>query len=325
MLPGQQHLIAHGNPPVIDVDSRAYYSTVRGVRWTSTTLFKGRGLAALDRWSRALVPADRRDVTFRLLPDALFAFPSADNYWGYYLLDGRAYEPEIEMLLRSVAGLDYTFLDGGANYGYWSVLVGSREFGRKKAVAVEMSPTTLASLRKNQELNGNRFDVIQAAITAEGSGEVQFSETEYHSRRSAAGPIAPTDPALVTVGTVSVDDIAALADEGSGIVVKLDIEGFEPDAIAASSVLREHDDLVLIAEDHYKDRASTTVCTCLDIGLNVVFVDPKGNVKPISSASEATRVKLQPNVGYNFLAYSARATGPLPQSIKAATERGRLA
>ena len=325
MLPGQQQLIAHGNPAVIDVDSKTYYSAVRGVRWTSTTLFKRRGLAALDRWSRALVPADLRDVTVQLLPDALFAFPAADSYWGYYLLEGRAYEPEIEILLRSVAGLDYTFLDGGANYGYWSVLVGSREFGRKKAVAVEMSPTTLASLRKNQELNGNRFDVIQAAITAEGSGQVQFTETEYHSRRSAAGPVAATDPALVTVGTVSVDEIAARADEGSGIVVKLDIEGYEPDAIAASNVLREHNDLVLIVEDHYKDRASTTVRTCLDVGLSVVFVDPKGNVQPISSATEATSVKLQPNVGYNFLAYSANATGPLPQSIKAATERGWLA
>jgi FkbM family methyltransferase len=324
MVEGQQQLIADSQPPVVRADSKVFYAAVRGARWTSTKFFKRRGLAAVDRWSRAYLPESVLDVTIKLLPDSLFIFPASDNYWGTYLLDGRSYEPEIEMVLRRLSVHEYTFLDGGANYGYWSVLVGSAQFGAKKAIAVEMSPTTLVGLKKNQAANGFRFDIVEAAITAEGGGEVRFTESGYHSRRSAADPVAEVSDAVVTAATVSIDQLAQTVPAGGGLLVKLDIEGYEPDAIATSWVLREHDDLVLIVEDHYKDRECSTVRTCLDVGLDVVFVDPRGAAKPITSVADALSVKTQPRVGYNFLAYSRKATGPLPTSIREAVERGQL-
>ena len=35
--------------------------------------------------------------------------------------------------------VDYTLIDGGANYGYWSVLVSSAPFGKHRAIAIEPS------------------------------------------------------------------------------------------------------------------------------------------------------------------------------------------
>ena len=36
------------------------------------------------------------------------------------------YEPEIDAFLRAVADVDYMLVDGGANFGLWSVLASSR-------------------------------------------------------------------------------------------------------------------------------------------------------------------------------------------------------
>ena len=54
--------------------------------------------------------------------------------------------------------VDYTLLDCGANYGYWSVLVSSKPFGSHKAIAIEPSGQNYPKLANNARVNGNRFE-----------------------------------------------------------------------------------------------------------------------------------------------------------------------
>ena len=56
------------------------------------------------------------------------------------------YEDELELLFQDSADVDYTLLDCGANYGYWSVLVSSAPFGSHKAIAIEPSSQNFAKL-----------------------------------------------------------------------------------------------------------------------------------------------------------------------------------
>ena len=58
---------------------------------------------------------DQREIVALLNDDARFAFPFGDGYWSLLLDRGFVYEGEIERFLRSVADVDYAFIDGGAH------------------------------------------------------------------------------------------------------------------------------------------------------------------------------------------------------------------
>jgi hypothetical protein len=70
--------------------------------------------------------------------DAVFHFPESDWYWSRFR-EGGSYESEIDRVLRRAADRPYAFIDAGANFGYWSVLVSSRPYGSHPAVAIEAS------------------------------------------------------------------------------------------------------------------------------------------------------------------------------------------
>ncbi len=108
-----------------------------------SSLFAHRGYNWCANLLRKTLP--ERDIAVRLNPDATFAFPYGDGYWSKLLNRSFTYEEELELLFRASADVDYTLLDCGANYGYWSVLVTSKPFGSRKAIAIE--PDVNASLR----------------------------------------------------------------------------------------------------------------------------------------------------------------------------------
>ncbi len=107
-----------------------------------------------------------RDIAIKLNPDATFAFPYGDGYWSKLLNRSFSYENELELLFQDSVDVDYTLLDCGANYGYWSVLVSSAPYGSHKAIAIEPSSQNFAKLKNNAEINGNRFEAMKCAIGA---------------------------------------------------------------------------------------------------------------------------------------------------------------
>jgi len=60
-----------------------------------------------------------------------------DGYWSKLLNRSFSYENELELLFRDSIGVDYTLIDCGANFGYWSVLISSAPYGSHKAIAIE--------------------------------------------------------------------------------------------------------------------------------------------------------------------------------------------
>ena len=90
---------------------------------------------------------DQREIVVMLNDDARFAFPFGDGYWSLLLDRSFVYEGEIERFLRSVADVDYGFVDGGANFGFWSVLASSRPFGSHPVIAIEASSANAAQAR----------------------------------------------------------------------------------------------------------------------------------------------------------------------------------
>ena len=145
--------------------------------------FSHRGYNGCANLLRKTLP--ERDIAIKLNPDAVFEFPYGDGYWSKLLNRSFSYENELEMLFRDSADVDYTLLDCGANYGYWSVLVSSAPYGSKKAIAVEPSSQNFAKLANNAKINGGRFEAMKCAIGAT-RGTARLSGTK-HEAFSIAG------------------------------------------------------------------------------------------------------------------------------------------
>ena len=124
--------------------------------------FSHRGYNGCANLLRKTLP--ERNIAVRLNEDAVFEFPYGDGYWSKLLNRSYHYEDELELLFRGSADVDYTLIDCGANYGYWSVLVSSKPFGAHKAIAIEPSGQNFPKLANNADINGNRFEAMKCAI-----------------------------------------------------------------------------------------------------------------------------------------------------------------
>src|ERR1700680_2554302 len=146
--------------------------------------FSHRGYIGCANLLRQTLP--ERKIAIRLNADATFEIPYGDGYWSKLLNRSYHYEDELELLFRDSADVDYTLLDCGANYGYWSVLVSSAPFGSHQAIAIEPASQNFPKLANNAKINGNRFALMKCAIGAT-RGTARLSGTKHEAFSIAGG------------------------------------------------------------------------------------------------------------------------------------------
>jgi FkbM family methyltransferase len=237
-----------------------------------------------------------RDIDVRLNADATFAFPYGDGYWSKLLNRSFAYENELELLFRESADVDYTLLDCGANYGYWSVLVSSAPYGSHRAIAIEPSSRNFARLANNAGINGNRFEIMRCAIGA-ARGTARLSGTK-HEAFSIAGDAADGEEVPVLALDNLLDDGKITA--GGKYLIKLDVEGVEIEAMKGGARLLQGDS-VLLCEEHGNDPQHTVSRYILEqTPLKLIVHDPGSNrLETVSELSILDRIKVSTHVGYN--------------------------
>ncbi|MEO8321641.1 MAG: FkbM family methyltransferase [Bradyrhizobium sp.] len=237
-----------------------------------------------------------RGIQIRLNPDAVFEFPYGDGYWSKLLNRSFSYEDELELLFRDSADIDYTLLDCGANYGYWSVLVSSKPFGSHKAIAIEPSGQNFPKLANNAKINGNRFDVMKCAIGA-ARGTARLSGTK-HEAFSIAGDQADGEEVPVLALDNLLDD-GKVAANGK-FLIKLDVEGVEIEAMKGGARLMQGDS-VLLCEEHGNDPQHTVSRYILEqTPLKLIVFDPRSNrLETVTELSILDRIKVSTHVGYN--------------------------
>jgi FkbM family methyltransferase len=166
------------------------------------------------------------------------------------------------------------FVDIGASagsYSLWAADLGA------KVVAVEPNPSARALLRENEQLNGYRFEIIDAALGQE-CGTTRFTDqlgTSNHVTRSDQGM-------QVTLRTL--DDLIG---DRRVAGVKVDVEGAERLVLeGAETALREHRIAVLQLE---WNRASVSLLgedrgpaakRLLDHGYTFFVPDDRGRLMP---------------------------------------------
>jgi FkbM family methyltransferase len=258
--------------------------------------FSHRGYNSCANLLRKTLP--ERDIAIRLNPDATFEFPYGDGYWSKLLNRSFSYEDELELLFRHSVGVDYTLIDCGANYGYWSVLISSAPYGSHKAIAIEPSSQNFAKLKNNAEINGNRFEVMKCAIGA-GRGTARLSGTKHEAFSIAgdAGGGGGEDVPVITLDNL-LDDGTISPDEK--YLIKLDVEGVEIEAIKGGTQLLQGDSVVL-CEEHGNDRNHTVSRYILEqTPLKLIVYDPRSNrLETVTELSILDRIKVSTHVGYN--------------------------
>ena len=238
----------------------------------------------------------QRDIAMRLNPDTTFDFPYGDGYWSKLLNRSYHYEDELELLFQDSADVDYTLLDCGANYGYWSVLVSSKPFGAHNAIAIEPSGQNYPKLVNNANINGNRFETMKCAIGV-GRGTARLSGTKHEAFSIAGGQDDGEEVPVIALDNL-LDD-GKVSPTGK-YLIKLDVEGVEIEAMKGGARLLQGDSVIL-CEEHGSDRAHTVSRYILEqTQLKLIVFDPDSNrLETVTDLSILDRIKVSTHVGYN--------------------------
>lgn len=257
--------------------------------------FSHRGYNHCANLLRRALP--ERNIAIRLNVDAIFEFPFGDGYWSKLLDLSYRYEGELELLFLDSDDVDYTLIDGGANYGYWSVLVSSAPFGRHRAIAIEPSSQNFPKLANNARVNGDRFEVMKCAIgSVRGTARLSGTKHEAFSIVGEAGSGGEDVPVIALDNLIDDGKVAA----SGKYLIKLDVEGVEIEAIKGGTRLLQADSVIL-CEEHGSDRTHAVSRYILDqTPLTLIVYDPASRrLEAVTELSILDRIKVSTNVGYN--------------------------
>jgi FkbM family methyltransferase len=160
------------------------------------------------------------------------------------------FEPDVQRALRRLLEPGDTFVDCGANAGFFSVLAHDVMQGTGTVVAVEANPALLPQLNANLDANGIGRPAIHAAITSR-SGVVDFFAP---ARMDPVGGLRRTEffgdaeVSRIAVPASTLDDLIAAQQLERVDVIKIDIEGGEIDALRSGDATISRYRPVLVVE-----------------------------------------------------------------------------
>lgn len=239
-----------------------------------------------------------------------------DGYWTRLLVRGYAYEPEIESILRfTLAQPDTYFLDCGSNIGYWSVIA-SHILPPGHTIALEASPSNYKRLHRNAELNENRFDTVLGAIWYRDGDTLSIvTHDQRHAgssvvnRREKMGLKGYHEYKIETITIDSICDRFIAGNRDARIVIKLDVEGAEIQAIEGAKSVLGSREVIVIYEDHGQDSS----CSISDLfmnnmGFDIFYCDEHGSIVQMKSLADVRSIKVDASTGYNFSACSKNSS-----------------
>ena len=146
------------------------------------------------------------------------------------------YEPQETALLKGMLDPGMTFVDVGANWGYFSLLASHLVGSRGRVISVEADPRARGALRAN--LERNRLTQVQVLEIAASDRAGTLHLQEYASGATDSGNYGLTSTTTTIDGGRSFEVAAQRLDDAldeAGVdrvdVLKMDIEGAEAPAL----------------------------------------------------------------------------------------------
>lgn len=156
-----------------------------------------------------------------------------DAFMCDYLLRFGRYEREVESVLSELITEETTFVDVGANTGYFTIIFSKRA---RAVYAFEPVPAVFERLSRNLSLNGcENVRALRLAVSKEG-GTLRMYESKISDGHDSTVRRFEHDRSIM-VGAVSLDE--AVDPSAKDIVMKVDVEGSETDVmIGALGMIR---------------------------------------------------------------------------------------
>lgn len=264
----------------------------------------GTFFATLDRVGASR--GERCRVEF--IPGKWFELEVCEPYWAPTIIGGRPYERELGHILDRLKHHRAAFVDGGANYGYWSLVASSEALGYAPVIAIEANPKTYARLARNSELNGGTITTFNNALSDRTGESIRIHVSEFHAV-SHVEQVAEAGT-VVDVPTITVDDAIerAGASRHEAFVIKLDVEGWELPTLRGCRRVREAHDCAIIFED-WPDKGLPIVAHLLSEGDSVFYIRQDASclaVTDVASGQRAVRGDSRRDHGANFVAVNRK-------------------
>lgn len=164
------------------------------------------------------------------------------------------YEPQETALVKALLQPGMTFLDVGANWGYFSLLGAFLAGPSGRVISLEPEPRLFACLEKNAARNGFAQIRCLSLAAADREGSLQFAGFSDDQSNWGISRLVARDAAPASTFAVPTQSLDRLLDElgvASVDLLKMDIEGAEGFALAGlERTLREQRVSRLLLELH---------------------------------------------------------------------------
>jgi FkbM family methyltransferase len=153
-------------------------------------------------------------------------------------LDGVLFHPSLLELSRRVIRSGDVVVDGGSNIGFFALFAASLLGGKGRVFAFEPDTQSFLLLQRNVERNGLMGTVqLEEKALTDANGSFEFSVSVQEPMLSSLVARADVDTQVVRVQGVRLDDYFVANGGKKADVIKLDLEGAEPQALDGMSSL----------------------------------------------------------------------------------------
>ena len=205
------------------------------------------------------------------------------DWLGQYVYLTGVYEPPTAHVISTLLSPGDTFIDVGANSGFFTLLASRRVGPTGRVLSFEPLPSMRGRITENLSLNGMENVTLHGVALSNTVGEVTFYEgPQGHKGISSMRPIDEVS-AILQVPTMPLDD---LTDQIPSIkLIKIDVEGAEQLAIEGMQKLlaQHHPYLIIEITDQYlkpfghsAQGLSDSLCS---LGYQMYKITPKGLIE----------------------------------------------
>lgn len=239
--------------------------------------FRQRGLLVTPESERPLITELDK---FKIATDP------RDDLIGKHIIAGD-YEPEVAALVTKHLRPGMTFLDVGANVGFFSLLAASIVKKQGKVIAIEPSPKNVKLLEISRVLNSFGNLRIHAMAADDQARLLCYNPAYSNGATNTTTPDIEQLMNSIMVPSMPIDTI--VGDEKVDFL-KIDVEGFEAIALrGARSVLKDHRPMIVseFAPDNIKGGPLPYLKMFNELGYKVGIITPSGEVDAVGGSPAA--------------------------------------
>jgi FkbM family methyltransferase len=147
-------------------------------------------------------------------------------------LDGVLFHPGLLELSRRVIRTGDIVVDGGSNIGFFALFAASLLGGKGRVFAFEPDTQSFLLLKRNVESNGLTGTVqLEEKALTDANGSFEFSVSVQEPMLSSLVARTDVDSQVIRVQGTRLDDYFEMNGVKKADVIKLDLEGAEPQAL----------------------------------------------------------------------------------------------